>query len=768
MTSRPASLAALAILSGAFLFHEITAIRFFTLAHWYHFGSLVVSLALFGVGASGVVLALVSRIRDLGPERLAAGAAIGFGITAWAGLHLAGSLRFEPFWVSFGLREILALVGWGAAFGVPFFFAALGTAALFVHMPERAGPIYAADLVGAAAGTLGALVGWSFVAPAAGALAAGLGFVAAILWSQRRLRALFFCAPILVLAVMVPPSLPVSPYKPLSRLLEMPATRVIAMRWQSAHHIALLEAPTFRDSPGLSLDYVGMVPAGRVLLEDGAGPGVWLPEGVPPEFLRAFPAAVAHELAPDGRALILDAAGNLEWLRARAYRRAATVITSVEPPKELGLPPEFVEAAPRRALAEAAPGSYAIIEVALRSGAAEATGALAQPGEGYLFTVEAFRAMARALAPGGVGIITRPTGFPPRDSLRLSLTARDALGPRHVAVLRSALTFTVLFSPDPLEGERAERLLRAAEERGYDVIHLAGAFCAPAFHLGAPNEADAQALAEAMTDPSAFVDRYVFDVRPATDDRPFPWVYLRPTRFFELLRAGIRWEPLFDGGFLLGAAFVMSIVFALFLLLPPFVRRARPAPGTGPLLVYMVTIGFAFVFVEIPLAQALLVAARTGAHAFGVVLGSMLFAAGVGALHKWHKVHWGVAGAAILALVLALALPIVRALLLRAPAPFLVGALLAAAPAWFMGAALPAGMRFAGTRGAETVAWAWAANGAASVVAPILANLIGLWLGLSATLVLASALYVAAALLLRALDVTGHGNEAHRGVSGRT
>src|SRR6266542_1256457 len=124
------SLAALALLSAAFLFHEITAIRGFTLAHGYHIGSLVVSLALFGVGASGVALALAPRLRAFGAERLAARAAIGFGLTAWAGLHLASGVRFEPFWASFGWREVLALFGWGVAFGVPFFFAALGTAAL--------------------------------------------------------------------------------------------------------------------------------------------------------------------------------------------------------------------------------------------------------------------------------------------------------------------------------------------------------------------------------------------------------------------------------------------------------------------------------------------------------------------------------------------------------------------------------------------------------------------------------------------------------------
>jgi hypothetical protein len=409
-----------------------------------------------------------------------------------------------------------------------------------------------------------------------------------------------------------------------------------------------------------------------------------------------------------------------------------------------------------------------MVEIALRSGAAEATGALAQPGEGYLFTVEAFRAIARALAPGGIAVVTRPTGFPPRDSLRLSLTAREALGARHVAVLRSALTSTVLFSPDAFEGARIERLIRAADERGYDVILLAGVFRSPSFHLGAPNENYAQALAGAMNDPSAFVPRYAFDVRPATDDRPFPWVYVRPSRFFELVRAGIRWEPIFDGGFLLGAAFVMAIALALVLLAPPFVRRVRPAAGTGGLLLYMVTIGFAFVFVEIPLAETLLVAVPSGAHAFGIVLGAMLLAAGLGALRRWERAHRAVVGAAVVALALSLSLPFFRTILLFGPAPFVTGAMIAAAPAWLMGAALPAGMRFAGARGQETVAWAWAANGAASVVAPILANLLALWIGLGATLAMASALYLVAGLLLRAFDLTGHGDEAYGRVRGRT
>src|SRR5690349_20622891 len=54
---RSASAGLFLISAGALLF-QVTLVRIFSAAIWYHFAFLVVSIALFGIGASGVAMAL--------------------------------------------------------------------------------------------------------------------------------------------------------------------------------------------------------------------------------------------------------------------------------------------------------------------------------------------------------------------------------------------------------------------------------------------------------------------------------------------------------------------------------------------------------------------------------------------------------------------------------------------------------------------------------------------------------------------------------------
>src|SRR3990172_8133709 len=84
------ALAGLGLLSAAVLLSQVALIRVFSIAQFYHFAFLVISLALLGFGASGSLLALTW----LGSERavllstvLGAGAAL---ILAGAPGHAAG------------------------------------------------------------------------------------------------------------------------------------------------------------------------------------------------------------------------------------------------------------------------------------------------------------------------------------------------------------------------------------------------------------------------------------------------------------------------------------------------------------------------------------------------------------------------------------------------------------------------------------------------------------------------------------------------------
>ena len=60
------------LLSAATLLFEITLTRVFSVAQWYHFAFMVVSLALLGFGASGSFLSLFPRVVAKNLSRLLA------------------------------------------------------------------------------------------------------------------------------------------------------------------------------------------------------------------------------------------------------------------------------------------------------------------------------------------------------------------------------------------------------------------------------------------------------------------------------------------------------------------------------------------------------------------------------------------------------------------------------------------------------------------------------------------------------------------------
>src|SRR5262245_66570114 len=99
----------------------MTFIRVFSAAIWYHFAFLVVSIALFGIGASGTALAVrPDRLRD--PRWLGGGAALFAlsGVLAYIGTVAIPFAPFrifqEPVQIAWFLLDDLLLV-------VPFFSA---------------------------------------------------------------------------------------------------------------------------------------------------------------------------------------------------------------------------------------------------------------------------------------------------------------------------------------------------------------------------------------------------------------------------------------------------------------------------------------------------------------------------------------------------------------------------------------------------------------------------------------------------------------------
>src|SRR6202022_1692698 len=304
--------------------------------------------------------------------------------------------------------------------------------------------------------------------------------------------------------------------------------------------------------------------------------------------------------------------------------------------------------------------------------------------ESYLYTVEAFAAYLRHLRPGGYLAITRWLKLPPRDSLKLIATALDALARsgvaepgRQLALLRSWSTTTLIVKNGALSDADIARMRQFAEVRSFDLAYYPGMQRAEANRFNILDQPYFFDGAAALVGPdrAAFLDRYKFDLSPATDDRPYFFDFFKWRALPELLqRRASGGAALLDWGYpILVATLVQAGALSLLLILAPlWFLRGEPVSGIWRVALYFLAIGLAFLFVEIASIQRFILFLGHPLYATSVVLCGFLVFAGLGSgavaalerrLTAWHiapgisPLTVAVAGIALVALAYLLVLP---------------------------------------------------------------------------------------------------------------
>src|SRR5688572_1145279 len=196
-----ATLAGIGAVSAALLMTELSLTRIFSVTMYYHFAFLAISIALFGLSASGVlVYVLRRRLASVGtPELLAAGALV-HGLATLIALACLVRIRVGLNYSATNLALMLAIYALAA---LPFLTGGAVIALVFARLANRINTVYAADLVGAALGCLVLIPLLNRLgAPGVVMGAAALSMAAAVAFAQtaRRRRVagiaiLFFAVP---------------------------------------------------------------------------------------------------------------------------------------------------------------------------------------------------------------------------------------------------------------------------------------------------------------------------------------------------------------------------------------------------------------------------------------------------------------------------------------------------------------------------------------------------------------------------------------------
>jgi hypothetical protein len=772
------------LVSAAALGFEIALTRYFAVAKWSEYGYWVISIVLAGFALSGVVLALARDWFARHGPALLQGLPAALILAAAAGYHLATTNPFNPLQLqnpaTYG-PQLADIAGYYAALLPFFFFAGLFVSLMFVLNPERLGRVYGYDLTGAGAGAALVLALMFLVPPFA--LPACL-LVLLLLAALPRRRALLAAALALAAGealLLLDDRAEFNDFKAIYAPLHVPGSQVAARALSPRGLYMLLDDFTERVDVDLSTD-AGQLnlpgpPSTYGLYRDGNRIAA-LPRRADPAaaYAPATLGALPYALLPHPRVLLIGAGGGFHVAEARAL--GAGSIATLEPEPVLrrviasGLGPAPPAGAPisgASPLAAARPGAdYDLIDIAGDFlDTAEANAAA--------FTAEALAADLAALAPEGILSIPVSIREFPAYALRLLATARAALlvagigdPAAHVLVYRSAWNVRILLARTPFSAARIAAAKAFCGERSFDISFYQGFDPAAAratifndlppvsFETGEmttggePRDAIAEEAAAVLagqpTDSGAS-----FNLAPITLDRPAYYALLRPERLATVLRR-LELLPQAEVGALVNLAVLAqaAVIAALVLLVPLAAGRRLRAPEGGTLRIaaYFAALGLGFLAIEIALIERASFYLNDRTTAFALVLTGMLVCSGLGSMlsERFAATPWrgaALAAAVVVAWCLLMIAGLQPLLIATIGAPFAVRCAivlaLAAPVAVALGMPFPLGL--AGVGSGAFLPWAWALNGAFSVVATPLTNLVAREVGLSGVLFLALVLY---------------------------
>ena len=608
-------LLALFFLSAAALAFEVNLTRLFSVAQFYHFAFMTVSLALLGFGASGTFLTLARGIARR-PARALSLLGWGFALTAVGSYGLTLALPFDSFRVALDPRQWGILALHYIALALPFFCAGAATGLLLSIRRGAVGRTYAANLAGSALGCLLAVLLPSHTgAEGMVLLTAGLGGLSALLFSRPHWPSTFLQIAVVgglwLAAFHLPPVLEIrlSPYKGLSYALLYPDSRLLFRAWNGVSRVDVVESSLIRSLPGQGIACRGQPPPQRALFVDGDDLSPITHVTDPAELAPltdCLLTALPYRLRPGARTLVLDPRGGWDlWV---ALAEGARSVTAVEPNPlvvaavraqgawagNLYDRPDvalFVEDG-RAFLARAGP-KYDVILMALSAPYHPVTSGAYSLAENYRYTVEGFVAAMRRLTEGGLFVVVRWAQSPPSEEVRafaLAVEAVERTGgdpARSLVALRSYNQVLILARRGPFTAPELATIRQFAAARSLDLVY------APDIR---PEEANRYNVMPTPEHYLAFVglmeaeDRarwlaaYPFDVTPPTDDRPFFGHFFRWRQVPEVLAmTGHVWQPFGGAGYLVPLALLgIAVVAAGMLILLPLAgewNRIDPVQG---------------------------------------------------------------------------------------------------------------------------------------------------------------------------------------------
>jgi hypothetical protein len=782
MSSQPTArhLAGVALVSCTLLMTELALTRIFSVVMYYHFAFLAISIALFGVSASGVSAYIFRRrFERRSTDALLAITALLYTACTIVALFFLVRLRVG---LSYSPRNLVLMLTIYALAALPFFSGGLVVTLAIARLSSHLNAVYASDLIGAAAGCLVLIPLLDRLgAPGVVLTAAALSVAAAALFASPALRPRIAAIGVALIAVPLAGQLSGIAGFDVVDTKGHQQDRILFSKWNSFSRIGVYER-THGDW-SLSYNYRGVLPDTRYMDIDSAASTPILglkPDLSNAEYLRYELTALVYHLKgtpsresrtpnPGFTALVIGPGGGRDLASALVFGASHVDGVEINPIiandvmrdrfKEFsgGIytnPRVRIAVDDGRSFVRRTPDRYDVIQASLvDTWAATAAGAYTLT-ENTLYTVEAFNDYLDHLSDTGVLSITRWVA----DGLRLVSLAQAACEARgwsaadRLAIIRHERVATFLLKKSPFTPGEIAQLRDITSRMGFKILYTPGDAPVEDEDVDGTTTGDYARLIQ-TNDRAQFYDAYRQDIRPTTDDRPF---FFHTTKLEHQFNVAFGRTMLFGNGLsalltLLGISAALVLLFVIGPL--ALAGRGTDHPrGWFAWLVYFGALGAGFMLIEVSVLQRFVLLLGHPVYSLTVTLFSLLLGTGLGA--AWSRRfddrslrRAGLVGvatvAAIAVVVILVATPVVSwAIPFARSTRMLIAVTLLVPLGVSLGVPMPTGLRLLNARAPQMVAWAWGMNGAMSVLGATLAIFIAMNWGFQVTLLAASATYV--------------------------
>jgi hypothetical protein len=789
---KPAFLAGVFLITFAVLILQIVQTRLLSVMAWYHLAFFAISVAMLGM-TIGAVWVYLRRHRFL-TDRLATDLSQ-FALATAVGIPASMMIQFSL--ITSLTLSASTFVSWSlllAAMTVPYVFAGVVVSLALTRSPFPVSQVYGVDLLGAALGcaavvlllnvldgpttllVTGAIVGLAACCFAASASGGERQQLKTRAWWQRPVPV---TSALLALSLLnSTSSLGLRPMIVKDSVERSGLNRI--ERWNSYSRIIAYQPQTAQPylwGPSPTMP-AGLVTQAALLNIDGeAATYMHHYDGTREslDFLRYDLVNVAYRIPGIRKAAIIGVGGGRDVFAAHISGVPEIIGVELNPifidlhtkdpfykrfSNITALPNVKLHVDDARSWFASTDERFDLVQMSMiDTWAATGAGAFSLSENG-LYTLEGWRAFLKTLSDSGVFTVSR--WYDPGDvnetgrMIGLATAAVLDAGERdarpHLFVAHARNIATLVLAKSPFTQTQLKALHDEIQRLGFQVLLAPGQAPKSPLLAGIVASSDIDQL-------NRLASSALLDLTVPTDDRPFFFNQLRFSRIPQVvthLIGGGTFGGVLKGNLLASAVLIMILVISIVAVVSTIILPLRVAAKHSPRplitagTVYFSLIGMGFMFAEISLLQYFSVYLGHPIYSLGVCLFALILATGIGSLASTRLSIASRAGVILWGAILVVYLLGLQQWLTdvfqattahELPVRITIALAIVIPLGFLLGFAFPTGMTLVESVDKEPTPWFWGINGAAGVLASVLAVILSMSMGIRVTMLLASLFY---------------------------